>query len=147
MFLALFVVAGALGCLRCDAFVSRAPRNLARCVSPRTNTQKGLLQGNRKVDVAFRSTVKFATAASSASVSEKNVSTSSNPLTNLFTELVKILGSVLKFITGRGGSLRSDEELKKGIAKFYDESSGIWLDVWVRRWFYNECPWKLHGLL
>jgi hypothetical protein len=31
-----------------------------------------------------------------------------------------------------GSSARSDEELKKGIAKFYDESSGIWLDVWVR---------------
>lgn len=26
---------------------------------------------------------------------------------------------------------RSDEELKEGIAKFYDESSSIWLDVWV----------------
>lgn len=25
---------------------------------------------------------------------------------------------------------RSDAVLKSGIAKFYDESSGIWLDVW-----------------
>lgn len=37
-----------------------------------------------------------------------------------------------KRIRGVGGSAssRSDADLKKGIAKFYDESSAIWLDVW-----------------
>jgi len=30
----------------------------------------------------------------------------------------------------RVGSSRSEEQLKSGIAKFYDESSAIWLDVW-----------------
>ena len=30
----------------------------------------------------------------------------------------------------KGYSVRSDQDLKKGIAKFYDESSSIWIDVW-----------------
>ena len=31
---------------------------------------------------------------------------------------------------GASSSSRTDADLKKGIAKFYDESSAIWLDVW-----------------
>ena len=41
--------------------------------------------------------------------------------------------NLFRRVTGRGGGvntlLRTDAELKSGIAKFYDESSSIWLDV------------------
>jgi hypothetical protein len=32
---------------------------------------------------------------------------------------------------GLNKRVRTDEELKRGIANFYDESSQVWLDVWV----------------
>ena len=35
------------------------------------------------------------------------------------------------FTIGLNKRVRTDEELKKGIANFYDESSQVWLDVWV----------------
>lgn len=37
----------------------------------------------------------------------------------------------LMFSIGLNKRVRTDEELKKGIANFYDESSQVWLDVWV----------------
>lgn len=42
---------------------------------------------------------------------------------------------------------RSDDELKSGIAKFYDESSGIWLDVWgehMHHGYYPQPDYKDH---
>ena len=45
--------------------------------------------------------------------------------------------------------IRSDDELKKGIAKFYDESSGIWLDVWgehMHHGYYPTPDYKDHKL-
>jgi hypothetical protein len=39
--------------------------------------------------------------------------------------------NLFRRVTGRSATLqRTNEELKSGIAKFYDESSSIWLDVW-----------------
>ena len=35
---------------------------------------------------------------------------------------------------------RSDAELKSGIAKFYDESSQIWLDVWGEHMHHGYYP-------
>ena len=40
------------------------------------------------------------------------------------------------------GAKRSDTELKSGIAKFYDESSGIWLDVWGEHMHHGYYPHK-----
>jgi hypothetical protein len=37
----------------------------------------------------------------------------------------------LMFSIGLNKRVRTDEELKRGIANFYDESSQVWLDVWV----------------
>ena len=37
--------------------------------------------------------------------------------------------SLIRMFTGNMIQ-RTDSELKQGIAKFYDESSQIWLDVW-----------------
>lgn len=39
-------------------------------------------------------------------------------------------------------SNRSDDELKKGIAKFYDESSSIWLRVWGENMHHGYYPNK-----
>ena len=41
-----------------------------------------------------------------------------------------VRGAWRKLRGGVTSSTRTDEDLKKGIAKFYDESSAIWLDVW-----------------
>ena len=35
---------------------------------------------------------------------------------------------------------RSDEDLKSGIARFYDESSSIWLDVWGEHMHHGYYP-------
>ena len=38
------------------------------------------------------------------------------------------------------GKVRNDDELKRGIARFYDESSAIWLDVWGEHLHHGYYP-------
>jgi tocopherol O-methyltransferase len=44
----------------------------------------------------------------------------------------------------RGKKRLSDSELKSGIAKFYDESSGIWLDVWGEHMHHGYYPYPTY---
>mmetsp|Transcript_8057 Transcript_8057/g.12033 ORF Transcript_8057/g.12033 Transcript_8057/m.12033 type:complete len:231 (-) Transcript_8057:695-1387(-) len=50
----------------------------------------------------------------------------SNRFGSFFRSLKNVFGSNKKVES----SFKSDDELKAGIADFYDKSSGIWLDVW-----------------
>ena len=57
-------------------------------------------------------------------------------------ELSMGLRSRIKRIFRGENSVRTDDELKSGIAKFYDESSGIWLDVWGEHMHHGYYPYK-----
>jgi tocopherol O-methyltransferase len=50
-----------------------------------------------------------------------------------------LFGGLWRLVTGRFLP-RSDAELKSGIAKFYDESSQIWLDVWGEHMHHGYYP-------
>ena len=51
-----------------------------------------------------------------------------------------IRSAIKDFFTRRFKKERSDDELKKGIGKFYDETSGIWLDVWGEHMHHGYYP-------
>ena len=58
-----------------------------------------------------------------STVSMSSVVMPNKPMSNLWNRVM--------FTIGLNKRVRTDEELKKGIANFYDESSQVWLDVWV----------------
>jgi len=57
----------------------------------------------------------------------------------LRSKLGSALGRLRKW-GAAGGKVRSDEELKRGIGQFYDESSAIWLDVWGEHMHHGYYP-------
>ena len=64
---------------------------------------------------------------------------SRSPLVKLVTSIQKLFQGIWRMF--RGTMLqRSDAELKSGIAKFYDESSQIWLDVWGEHMHHGYYP-------
>ena len=58
------------------------------------------------------------------------------PLLRPLTRLVNLVTSLLP----RPGLERTEAELKRGIAGFYDESSSIWLDVWGEHLHHGYYP-------
>lgn len=69
----------------------------------------------------------------------------SRPLTmGLRSKIKNIFKRGNNNINNNAGSTndRSDSELKSGIAGFYDESSGIWLDVWGEHMHHGYYPHK-----
>ena len=58
-----------------------------------------------------------------STISMSSVVMPNKPMSNLWNRVM--------FTIGLNKRVRTDEELKKGIANFYDESSQVWLDVWV----------------
>ena len=58
-----------------------------------------------------------------STISMSSVVLPNKPMANLWNRVM--------FTIGLNKRVRTDEELKKGIANFYDESSQVWLDVWV----------------
>ena len=56
-------------------------------------------------------------------ISMSTVALPEKPMNNFWNRLM--------FSIGLNKRVRTDQELKKGIANFYDESSQVWLDVWV----------------
>ena len=62
-----------------------------------------------------------------AAISMSTVAMPVKPMNSLWNRLM--------FAVGLNKRVRTDEELKKGIANFYDESSQVWLDVWVSCWY------------
>ena len=58
-----------------------------------------------------------------SAISMSTVTSTSKPMHNFWNRIM--------FTIGMNKRVRTDEELKRGIANFYDESSQVWLDVWV----------------
>ena len=56
-------------------------------------------------------------------------------------------GSILNFFKAPFGIVRSDDQLKSGIARFYDECSEIWLETWgehMHHGYYPTLDYKDH---
>jgi hypothetical protein len=64
-----------------------------------------------------------------AITTSENVNNGKNPLVLLLSTIRMFFLSLFRMFTG-SMIQRTDSELKQGIARFYDESSQIWLDVW-----------------
>ena len=91
----------------------------------------------------FQMTLKFFFVASFCHVGmsfSSNISKSKTAAISMSTVAMPVkpmnsLWNRLMFAVGLNKRVRTDEELKKGIANFYDESSQVWLDVWVSCWY------------
>ena len=70
-----------------------------------------------------------------SAISMSTVTSTSRPMHNFWNRIM--------FTIGMNKRVRTDEELKRGIANFYDESSQVWLDVWVSQ-FINICDCKMY---
>lgn len=70
-------------------------------------------------------------------VTGSSISTNSR-ITSTFSNFVRKLTSPFNKVYAH--TTRSDVDLKSGIAKFYDESSSIWLDVWGEHMHHGYYP-------
>lgn len=82
-----------------------------------------LIVGFCHVGMSFSSNI---SKSKTATISMSTVAMPVKPMNGLWNRLM--------FAVGLNKRVRTDEELKKGIANFYDESSQVWLDVWVSCW-------------
>jgi tocopherol O-methyltransferase len=74
-------------------------------------------------------------------MSMSSIAMPNKPMSNLWNRVM--------FSIGLNKRVRTDEELKKGIANFYDESSQVWLDVWgehMHHGYYPSLDYEEHQL-
>ena len=77
--------------------------------------------------------------ATSVSSTETTTTATRSPFTMLINNVRMFFKGIWRMLRGTVVQ-RTDPELKSGIAKFYDESSQIWLDVWGEHMHHGYYP-------
>ena len=111
----------------------------------RTNNQRSWLQRIRAGEYdqeqlsGAHSSSLHATANSISSTETTTSSATRSPFTTLINNIRMFFKGIWQMMRGTAVQ-RTDPELKSGIAKFYDESSQIWLDVWGEHMHHGYYP-------